>query len=507
MRLVSAKQMREMDQFAIEYYGIPQLSLMENAGKAVADEVIRTYGSRKWIILVGKGNNGGDGLVAARHLVEAGCDVLIVYAVDPDELQGAAQKQKEIIDKWELPVIVYPKQPIPWPQYDGIIDALLGTGTAGAPREPVASLIREANESGLTTVAVDIPSGIDADSGKVYEPCIRAQITIALAMVKQGMVQYPAADYCGEIRLCRIGIPEKLADRFPAPCYYVDESFVQTHFSKSALFVRQADTHKGTYGHVLIAAGSNAYSGAGLLAAKAALRAGSGLVSWYLPATLKEAMVGHVPEAMLIAAEDDGTGDWSRCQPESIRELAGDKQALVIGPGLGRFKNDSRWIARALKQLPCPAVIDADALNMIADLKESKKVWRETATDIVITPHPGEMARLCNTTVAEVQANRILTASQFAQEHGITVVLKGARTVTATPDGTTYINASGNAGMATGGSGDVLAGLIGGLIAQGMPASEAAVLGVYWHGAAGDRALAKRPSLASLIASDLIAEL
>lgn len=506
MRLVSAEQMREMDRITIEDYGVPQLSLMENAGKAVSDEALNTYGFRRWIILVGKGNNGGDGLVVSRHLAEAGCEVLLVYAIDPDALQGSAKRQREIADKWGLPRLVYPHSPVPWQEYDGIIDALLGTGTSGAPREPVASLIREANDSGLPIVAVDIPSGIDADSGAVYDPCIHAAMTVALAMVKTGMVQYPAADQCGEIRLRRIGIPEKLADRFPEPCYYVDESFIRTRLERDWLFLaeRHADGHKGTYGHVLVAAGSSAYSGAGLLATKAALRAGSGLVSWYTPAAVMAAMIGRVPEAMLIAAEDGGTGQWNHCRPETIRELAADKQALIIGPGIGRFKDDQRWIGRALQNLPCPAVLDADALNMIAAMDDMSEVWCQSAADIVITPHPGEMARLCETTVAEVQRDRLGTAVRFAKEHGITVVLKGARTVIAAPDGRAYVNSTGNAGMATGGSGDVLAGLIGGLIAQGLAATDAAVLGVYMHGEAGDRAAAQRMRPASLLPSDII---
>ncbi|WP_027094654.1 bifunctional ADP-dependent NAD(P)H-hydrate dehydratase/NAD(P)H-hydrate epimerase [Cohnella thermotolerans] len=514
MYLVTSEEMRRVDRYTIDTIGIPSLVLMENAGRAIAEEAFRLLGPgrAKWAVLVGKGNNGGDGLVCARHLAEFGHEAEVVYAVPPEQLTGEAAVQRDIAARLGLPARTYAPGGIDWREYGGIVDALLGTGTAGAPREPYASLIREANASGLPIVAADIPSGLNADTGEAAEPCVRAAATVALAMMKRGLLLYPGAEMAGRVVVRAIGIPETAAATLGVKAFVLNERTLREKLGLDWPLRRAADTHKGTYGHALVAAGSRAMSGAGLLAAKAALRAGCGLVSWALPASLAAPLLGRLPEAMLLGVPDEGRGDWSAAAPEELAALAEGKRALVIGPGLGRFEGDASWLRTVWEATDgVPLVVDADALNMLAsagrDGGEAFAAWPRRTAPVVLTPHPGEMARLAGLSVPEVQRDRIGLAQRFAERHGVTLALKGARTVVAAPDGTVYVNTTGNPGMATGGSGDVLAGIVGSLLAQGLDAVQAAAAGVYMHGAAGDRAAAARTSAASLLAGDIIESL
>ncbi|WP_338130996.1 NAD(P)H-hydrate dehydratase [Cohnella rhizosphaerae] len=255
---------------------------------------------------------------------------------------------------------------------------------------------------------------------------------------------------------------------------------------------------------MLVAAGSALMSGAGLLSARAALRAGSGLVSWAQPASAVPGLRGFAPEIMLRAVPDDGAGEWRQVNPERLAEATANADALVVGPGMGRWDGDGAWLRVVLERVQAPVLVDADALNMIADAGPRHGVWPRRGAPTVITPHPGEMARLAGMTVPEAQRDRIGLARDYAATHAVTVVLKGARTVVASPDGRAFVNTTGNPGMATGGAGDALAGIIGSLLGQGLDALEAAACGVYWHGLAGDRAAALRPQAASLIAGDII---
>jgi len=330
--------------------------------------------------------------------------------------------------------------------------------------------------------------------------------------MKRGLLLYPGADAAGRVVVRAIGIPEKAAARLGVNTFVLNERTLKEVLGAEVPVRRAADTHKGTYGHVLVAAGSRNMSGAGLLAAKAALRAGCGLVTWALPESLVLPLVGRLPEAMLYGMPDAGRGDWSATAPEELAALAGNKKALVIGPGLGRWEGDGAWLRRVWEATDgVPLVVDADALNMIAsagrDGEEALAAWPRRSAPVVLTPHPGEMARLAGLSVSEVQRDRIGLARSFAERHGVTLVLKGARTVVAAADGRVYVNTTGNPGMATGGSGDVLAGVIGSLLAQGLSAVQAAAAGVYMHGAAGDRAAAARASVASLLAGDIIESL
>ncbi|GIO86928.1 bifunctional NAD(P)H-hydrate repair enzyme [Paenibacillus faecis] len=571
MKFVTSGQMREADRYAIEELGLPAMVLMENAGRAIAEEVLRFCAERSgafrgtgseahnrgalhfreaaesireedpgtgldlsrehWLILVGKGNNGGDGLVCARHLADAGMAVSLLYAEPPERLRGEAAAQYSIVRALGLPGTVYDPErggaePLGWKQggsgqgqsvqgegiqgrnsqgrqmpVTGLVDALLGTGTTGAPRGGYASLIREANASGLPIIAADLPSGLDADTGAVHDPCIRARVTVSLAFLKAGLTQYPGARAAGDVVVRYIGIPRTLPPGMkPAGTVLTEAALSELGADPGRR--REPDGHKGTYGHVLLAAGSLPMSGAGLLAAKAALRAGCGLATWALPAALLPPLLGAVPELMLAPVADGGSGAWNPAAANEVLRLLEARDVLAVGPGLGRFPGEGAYLRALWEGAARPLVVDADALNILAASGFAAWPRREAAT--VLTPHPGEMARLTGLTTAEVQRDRLGVARGFAAEHGVTLVLKGARTIVAAPDGRVFVNVTGHPGMATGGTGDCLTGIIAGLLAQGLDAVQAAALGVYLHGRAGERAAALRANPASMLAGDIL---
>ncbi|MCZ8515172.1 NAD(P)H-hydrate dehydratase [Paenibacillus filicis] len=503
MYVVTAEEMRELDRLTIEQIGIPSLVLMENAGRAVAEEVFRAAGTgrTRWGVLVGKGNNGADGVVAARHLQDAGYDVQLLYVEDPSLWKGESAVQRDIAVHYPLRSEVYVPGAVDWSRFDGLIDALLGTGSRGAPRGPYAAIIEEANASGLPIAAVDIPSGLNANTGSLNKPCIHAFLTVALAFTKRGLEQFPGAEAAGQVIVRRIGIPGGLADKLGVSTFTLTAEEMDEKQGLDAFRKRRSDSHKGSFGHLLIAAGSRTMSGAGVLCTRAAIHGGCGLVTWALPDRISGPLTGLVPEAMLQPMEDNGHGGWSAVAAEQLIPLTEGKEAMVLGPGMGRWDGDTLWMRAVWDQTDVPLVVDADGLNMMAS--SGTKPWPTRKAPVILTPHPGEMARLAGLTTAEVQADRIGLVRAFAAERGVTLVLKGARTVIATPDGKVYINRTGNSGMAKGGSGDVLAGLIGSLLAQGLHPEQAAVIGVFLHGQAGDRAAADKPSYA-LTASDLI---
>ncbi|MNO35043.1 Bifunctional NAD(P)H-hydrate repair enzyme Nnr [compost metagenome] len=543
MKLVTSEQMRAIDHHAIVQIGIPAVALMENAGRAIAEEVLAFCRLRRegrlperpaetirerhalvsggervseeektaehWLILVGKGNNGGDGLVCARHLADAGVQVSLLYAEEPERLGGEAGLQHNIAAALGLPGEAYTPGAVAAARsrgVTGIVDALLGTGAKGAPRGAYASLIREANESRLPIVAADIPSGLDADTGAVHDPCIQARITVCLAFLKAGLTQYPGAKAAGDVIVRYIGIPRALPPGFAAEAgVLLTEEALRGELGVDPSRRREADGHKGTYGHVLLAAGSLTMSGAGRLAAKAALRAGSGLVTWALPEALLPHVLGTVPELMLAPAGGaPEAGAWNAAAAPELLRLLAARDVLAVGPGLGRFPGEDGFLRAVWEGAPRPLVVDADALNILA-AANGLAAWQRREAATILTPHPGEMARLAGLSTAEVQRDRIGLARRFALQHGVTLVLKGARTVVAAPDGRVFVNVTGHPGMATGGSGDVLTGLIAGLLAQGLNAVQAAAFGVYLHGLAGERAAAARTgNPASLLAGDII---
>lgn len=473
------------------------------AGFSVSGDAALTLaaaGGEHWLVLAGKGNNGGDGLAAARHLREAGIAVTLVYAAAPESLAGEAALQRDAAAALGIPAVVYGRDALDLAACSGIVDALLGTGSAGAPRGAYAELIAAANASGRAIVSADIPSGLDADTGETHEPCIHASVTVCLAFLKRGLLQYPGAEAAGRVVVRSIGIPAALAREAGVQVSLLTPEVLTARLKVDLARRRSPEGHKGTYGHVLLAAGSLRMSGAGLLSARAALRAGCGLVTWALPEKLLPYVIGSVPELML-APVTGGDGEWSAGTAAEVLRLSASRDCTAIGPGLGRFEEDTEWLRRLWEETDGPMVIDADALNILADT--DYRSWSRRHP-VILTPHPGEMARLAGISTAEVQRDRIGIALSYAVQHRVILVLKGAHTVIATPEGQAYINITGHPGMGTGGAGDVLTGIISGLLAQGLDADQAAAFGVYLHGLAGERAARKRNHPSALIAGDII---
>lgn len=473
------------------------------AGFSVSGDAALTLasaGGEHWLVLAGKGNNGGDGLATARHLREAGIAVTLVYAAAPESLAGEAALQRDAAAAMGIPAVVYGRDALDLAACSGIVDALLGTGSAGAPRGAYAELIAAANASGRAIVSADIPSGLDADTGETHEPCIHASVTVCLAFLKRGLLQYPGAQAAGRVVVRSIGIPASLAREAGVQVSLLTPEVLTARLKVDLARRRSPEGHKGTYGHVLLAAGSLRMSGAGLLSARAALRAGCGLVTWALPEKLLPYVIGSVPELML-APVTGGDGEWIAGTAAEVLRLSTSRDCMAIGPGLGRFEGDTEWLRRLWEETDGPMVIDADALNILADA--DYRSWSRRHP-VILTPHPGEMARLAGISTAEVQRDRIGLALSYAVEQGVILVLKGAHTVIATPEGQAYINITGHPGMGTGGAGDVLTGIISGLLAQGLEADQAAAFGVYLHGLAGERAARKRNHPSALIAGDII---
>lgn len=494
-RALTAVEMRAVDAASVDH-GMPGSVLMENAGEALAQAALKEAGEGgRFFVLCGMGNNGGDGLVAARKLAGLGRAVFCELTGEGSALKGDALRNFEALRSSGLQCA--PINPeLTAGVGDVVIDALLGTGLSRAPEARIADAIGRISAwraSGARVVSADLPSGLDSDSGISRSPCVTADVTLSFGYAKCGQVMEPGASRCGRLEIIDIGIPraaeQVLHER---PLFMLEESDVRGRVPK-----RANDSHKGTYGHVLIVGGSWGKTGAAALAAMGALRGGAGLVT---VATRPEALVPimqHAPEVMGVELVNDGP--LGHRDLNSLLEAAEGKDAVVFGPGIHRCDDTFKLLAALLEELTVPCVIDADGLNALAGNLVMLKTAR---SELVLTPHPGEMSRLLGLTTPEVQSNRASLARAFARDHHVTLLLKGARSLIARDDGTVFVNTTGNAGMATGGTGDVLSGLIGALIAQGLSTEDATIVGAWVHGLAGDIAKERRGEM-GLIASDL----
>ncbi len=495
-RALKAHEMRELDAAAATH-GMPAPVLMENAGQALATEALKLAADTgSFFVLCGPGNNGGDGLVAARKLAAAGRTVFVELLGAKESLTGdPARNLKALEASGVAPAAIpgdYPAGP-----GDVVIDALFGTGLSRAPEGPFVDAIGRVSvwrASGAKVLAADLPSGLNGDSGAPFSPCVTADVTLAFGMLKVGQAVEPGAAKCGRLEVVDIGIPRAAQAVLREPAtFLLEESDVRRRLPE-----RRPDSHKGTFGHVLVVAGSWGKTGAAALAGMGALRAGAGLAT---VATRPEALVPvmqHAPELMGLELVNDGP-----LGPKDLNALldaADGKQAVVIGPGIPRGEETGKVLASFLEELEIPCVLDADALNALAGNVE---VLKKSKGDLLLTPHPGEMARLMGLTTAEVSRDRIGAARSLALSTQVVVVLKGARTAIAREDGTVFLNPTGNPGLATGGTGDVLSGVCGALLAQGLSPEDAAVTGVYAHGLAGD-VVAQRRGRMGLVASDLL---
>ncbi|WP_373049289.1 NAD(P)H-hydrate dehydratase [Vulgatibacter sp.] len=498
MRVLDAAEAREVDAAAIETFGIPGLLLMEHAARAVADAVREWLAPRGRVVVVaGAGNNAGDGYAAARLLQVAAASVRIVSLVEQERLRGDAATNAGIWERLGGTTEDFSEQALDdVGPGDVVVDAIFGTGLRREPEGDFAAAIDAVNHArsrGARVVAVDLPSGLSADTGVPPGAVVQADCTVTFGTLKRGHVLQPGADLSGEVRVADISIPPDALLGIGPPVRLLDKAFVQGLVPR-----RSADSHKGNYGHCLVIAGSSGKSGAAALAVRGALVGGAGLVSVASRPEVIPQVLGHAMEAMGIALPGDGP--LGLTDVDALLEAAQGKAAILAGPGIPRGEETGALVARLLAEAACPVVLDADALNAVA---KATDCFLDANTEVVITPHPGEMARLAGIPTAAVQADRIGVAQRFARGHRCTVVLKGARTVIADPDGAVAICPTGNAGMATGGSGDVLGGLVAALLAQGLAAFAAARAGVYVHGLAGDRRAAARGEM-GLVAGDIL---
>jgi NAD(P)H-hydrate epimerase len=512
MRILSAEAMREVDRAAIEELGLPGLVLMENAAIGVADAIGEVYGeAESAAIFCGPGNNGGDGLAVARHLATRGYAVEIFLVNGRPgrmALSGDAGTQLAVCRKLELPIQEVGPEDDLAPAIDAardchlIVDALFGTGLARPLEGVYAALVEALNELPVPRVAVDLPSGLNGSRTDVFGPCLRADLTVTFAAPKRAHVFPPAAEVVGELIVTDLGFPPELVER-------ASEEGGPIHLllgEELAGLVppRAAATHKGDYGHALLVAGSPGKAGAAILAARAAVRAGAGLVTAAVPRPILDIVDLGSIESMTLPLPSDDSGQLTEEAAAVALAAAEGKDAVAVGPGLGA--DAAPAIRRLAGECPLPLVLDADGINAFAG-RAAELARRQAPT--LLTPHPGELGRLLGLSTADVQADRVGAARRAAAETGAVAVLKGHQTLVAAPDGAVWVNPTGNPGMATGGTGDVLTGLLAGLLAQGLDPLDAARLGVYLHGLAGDLAVDRRgregrQGEASLAAGDLI---
>ncbi len=497
--LITGSQMASIDRRAIDS-GVPSIELMEAAGQGVTRVVENLLGellNRHIVILCGKGNNGGDGFVVARQAAQSGAKVQVFTATSASEITGDAKTNLNRLP----PDIVQSVDRIATVQNaltnaDIAVDALLGTGIQGPPRGIYADLIDALTRAKCPIVAVDIPSGLNADTGKIEGPCATATCTVTFALPRIGHFFFPGRTQCGKLHLIDIGIPPSAIERERISTYLIDN-----RRCARLLPQREPDAHKGDCGRVYILAGSVGLTGAAALSALSALKGGAGLVTLGVPKSLNDILEIKVTEAMTHPLpEVKKVRCLSLRARGEIQRTCRTADSIAMGPGLGTHRETVELIRRLVRDCVCPAVIDADALNALAGDLDA---IRDCETPLVLTPHIGEFARLTGCSIAEIQRDPIALALKFASDVEATIVLKGAPTIVATPGGETHINPTGNPGMATGGTGDVLTGLIAALIGQGLESSDAACIAVYLHGLAADIA-AKKTGQISLIARDII---
>lgn len=529
MRVLSADQCREIDRRSAEEFGVPSLLLMENAGRAVAriahgylanllrDDSSTTSPAYLWLdsiatgapadlrpapgariaIVCGTGNNGGDGFAAARHLANWGFELDVFLAGDPGKISGDAAVNYQAVLK--RGIAVNPAEGDGFREAlknaDLILDALLGTGLRGEVMEQAATVIESMLDSGAPVISVDIPSGLHSDTGEVLGVAVYAEITVTFGAVKPGHLLHPGSQHTGRLLVADIGIPTPLLNVNEAR----GRNIITPQMVRDILPMRPDYSHKGNFGHTGIVAGSVGFSGAACLAALGARAAGSGLTTAAVPEGAYPVVASKLLDCM---ASPTGRGaSFGKEDAQQVLEMAERWDSVAIGCGMGNTESVREFITELMAGLDIPYVLDADGLNVLGE--DAERILRNNCDKGVITPHPGEMARLLGTTVDWVQSNRLEAVGRAADDFGVVCVLKGAHTLIAEPYGRTFFNLTGNSGLAKGGSGDVLAGMIAGLLAQGLSPVEAAVAGAWMHGQSADIA-AERVARASMTPEDVI---
>jgi hydroxyethylthiazole kinase-like uncharacterized protein yjeF len=531
MKVVTAEEMRKIDRETVEGFGIPGVVLMERAGLAVSSKIKELVGRKRVLVVSGSGNNGGDGLVVARNLHNEGWDIRVFLAARPEDLKGDAliqykaavnfgvniQPIKELLTNYSSLIA----------RHSIIVDAILGTGLSKNVTGILSDVIRLINKSKRPVFSVDIPSGISSDNGQVMGEAVKAEYTVTFGLPKRGHLLYPGAEYSGKLFIEDIGFPEELIRSEKCNVELLEKNAVS-----ALIHERHRYSHKGDYGHVLVVAGSRGKTGASLMAAKACLRTGAGLVTIGIPESLADIFQSRVTEEMTLILPDRGDGTLSEKASNKILDfLNKTADLLAIGPGIGVSNETNKLMRTLIKNSLAPMVIDADGINSIEGKVE---IFSKTKAPIILTPHPGEMARLLiqklevrsqksappplpprggrarvglkapiSELVINIEKDRINIATSFAKKTGTYLVLKGVPTIIAIPDGKAFINSTGNPGMATGGTGDVLTGMISGFLSQTMNPLNACIFGVFMHGLAGDIAASEKGQH-TMIATDII---
>jgi NAD(P)H-hydrate epimerase len=513
MKVVTAEEMQDIDRETIHGLGMPGLVLMERAGLAVVSKIKEFFGRRRVIVVSGSGNNGGDGLVVARNLHNEGWDVRAFITSKPENLKGDALSQYKTASEFGVSIRPIEELLINYPsiliRHPLIVDAILGTGLKKEVTGLLSDVIRLINKSKVPVISVDMPSGISSDSGQIMGEAIKANYTVTFGLPKRGHILYPGCEYSGKLFIEDIGFPKDLLSSDKLKVELLEREYISAIVPE-----RYKYSHKGDYGHVLIVAGSKGKTGAAFMTAKACLRSGAGLVTIGIPESLSDVFQTRVTEEMTLILPDKGDGTLSSKSFDSILYFLDEKaDILAIGPGIGVSSHTEKLVKTLIQRSSKPMVIDADGINSI---QKDIEIFSRAKAPIILTPHPGEMARLLSQKSKvrsqkseekrlrdKIEKDRINIAQSFSKETGTYLVLKGVPTIIATPDRRAFINTTGNPGMATGGTGDVLTGMISGFLSQNKDPLNACILGVYLHGIAGD-IVATEKSQHSLIASDII---
>jgi NAD(P)H-hydrate epimerase len=483
LKVVTGIQARQIDAAQISDYEYPSILLMETAGRKAAMCIRQWFPQQPvtWV-LCGNGNNGGDGLVIARYLLQFGWQVNILIIGPPEKLSSDAFVNYQILALKGIKY--YQWDPANPPQIDSealIIDALSGIGLQGALHAPVNEVVEYFRQLNNAAVAIDLPSGLLADTGKIVTEPIKCKYTITFQLPKYCHYIWPAAGYCGKVKIVDIGIYPEIIDHQAVSAQLLTKKLVKQWLPAQ----RPANSHKGNYGHVLVIGGSSGMAGAVTLSAMAVMRAGAGLCTVMLPAPIQQAVWASCPEAIQIPIGNLHDTTLLLPDTKTIERAFAGKHVCAVGMGMSETAETTALLEVILKSATFPLVLDADALNIMA---HNPTFFDYLRPDIILTPHPGEMAKMLQTTVESVQQARLETVRAAAQQWGCIVVLKGANTLIANPEGHVFINTTGSAGMATAGSGDILSGMIAALIGQGLAPMYAAAAGVYWHGLAGQKA-------------------
>lgn len=504
MKVMSPERMARYDSEAINSWGIPSSVLMENAGRTTFRLMKEIYlkGNERIVVVAGKGNNGGDGFVIARYAKLSGYDTKVMLLGKRESLKGDALLNMKLYEKIGGKVIEIERecdlQLDELKKADIIVDAIFGTGLMREVKGVELHAIEAINSSGKKVISVDIPSGLNGKTGKPSPVCVKADHTFTFAYPKIGHLIYPGAKYTGRITVIDISIPSHLEEELGYDAILVEGSLI-----RRILKTREPESHKGNFGHALVIAGSKGKTGAAYMASVSALKIGAGLVTLAIPESLNQIMEMKTTEVMTFPCPDRGKGHFTLDSLDLLKDFASDKDVIMLGPGLSLEEEALEFARRIFLETEKPFVIDADGINAF---KGKTELLKRGSKRTVLTPHPGELARILGRTPKEINERRIESGLEFVREHGLILVLKGARTLIFSEEGDVYINPTGNPSLAKGGSGDILTGFIGGLISQGYSLLESSIFGTFIHGYLADMHVEKYSEM-DLLATDLLAEL